>query len=64
MWHRVQLLEEQVDVHMKTLASSVDVVKPEPQNDSQAADYATMIDGHLDHERKGSGRQRSHLTRF
>ena len=57
-------MEEHVDVHMKTVASSVDVVKPEPQNDSQAADYATMIDGHLDHERKGSGRQRSHLTRF
>ena len=30
-----------VDVHLKTLASSVDVVKPELQNDSKAADYAT-----------------------
>ena len=42
---RAQLLEEQVDVHLKTLASSVDEAKP-------------------DHEREGSGRQRSHLTRF
>ena len=56
--------EEQVDVHLKTLASSVDVVKPELQNDSQAAHHATMIDECLDHERKGSGRHRSHLTRF
>ena len=56
--------EEQIDVHMKTLASSVNVVKPELQHDGQDADYATMIDEYLDHERKGSGRQRSHLTRF
>ena len=56
--------EEQVDVHLKTLASSVDVGKPELQNDSPAADYATMINEYLDHERKGSGRHRSHLTRF
>ena len=50
---RAQLLEEQVDVHPKTLASSVDVVEPELQNDSRAADYETMIDEYLDHERKG-----------
>ena len=61
---RAQLLDEQVDVHLKTLASSVDVVKPELQNDSRAADYETMIDEYLDHERKGSGWQRSYLTRF
>ena len=36
--------EEPVDVHLKTLASSVDVVKPELQNDSEAADYVTMVD--------------------
>ena len=53
--------EEKVDAHLKTLESSVDVVKPELQNDSQAADYATMVDEYLDHERKGSGRHRSHL---
>ena len=58
---RAQLLEEQVDVHLKTLASSFDVVK---QNDSRAADYETIIDEYLDHERKCSGKQRSHLTRF
>ena len=45
---RAQLLEEQVDVHLKTLASSVDVVKPDPQNDSRAADYETIIDEYLD----------------
>ena len=49
--------EDLVDVHLKILASSVDVVKPELQNDRQAANYATMIDEHLDHELKGSGRQ-------
>ena len=59
-----QLQEKQVDVHLKTLALSVDVVKPELQKDSQAADYATMIYECLDHERKGSGRHRPHLTRF
>ena len=49
----------------RTLAHSwVDVVKPEIQNDSRAADYETMIDEYLDHELEGSGRQRSHLTRF
>ena len=53
---RAQLFE-QVDVHLKTLAPSVDMVKPELQNDSQAADYATMIDEYLDYERKGSIRQ-------
>ena len=56
--------EGQVDVQLKTLASSVDVVKPELQNDSQPADYATMIDEQLDHERNGSGKHRPHLTRF
>ena len=61
---RAQLLVEEVDVHLKTLASSVDVVKPELQNDSRAADYETMIEEYLDHERKGSGKQRSHLKRF
>ena len=50
--------EEQVDVHLKNLASIFDVVKPEHQNDSEAADYVTMIDEYLDHDRKGSGRHR------
>ena len=35
---RAQLLEEQVDVHLKSLASTVDVDKPELQNDNRAAD--------------------------
>ena len=52
--NRAQLLEEQVDVHLKTLASSVDVVKPERQIDSRAAEYETVIDEYLDHERRGS----------
>ena len=56
--------EKKVDVHLKTLASSIDVVKPELQNDNQAAYYATMVDEYLEHERKGSGRHRPHLTRF
>ena len=37
---QAQLLGEQVDVHLKTLESSVDVVKPELHNDTQAADHA------------------------
>ena len=56
--------EKQVDVRLKTLASSIDVVKSELQNDSQGAYYATMVVEYLDHERKGSGRHRPHLTRF
>ena len=39
------------------------MVEPELQNDNKAADYATMIDEYLDHERKGSGRHRSHTNR-
>ena len=39
------------------------MVEPELQNDSQAADSATMIDENLDHERKGSGKYQSHFTR-
>ena len=39
------------------------MVEPELQNDSQAADYATMIDEYMDHEWKGSGRHRFPLIR-
>ena len=50
--------------HTKLLTtSSARMVEPELQNDSQAADSATMIDEYLDHVRKGSGKHRSHLTR-
>ena len=54
----------QVDAHLKTSMPSASMVELELQNDSQAADYATMIDDYLDHERKGSGGHRFHLTRF
>ena len=44
--------------------SSASVVEPELQNDSQVADYATVIDEYLEHEWKGSGEHRFHLTRL
>ena len=50
--------EEPADVHLKTLALSQSLrAKPSCRVRDETDEY-------LDHERKGSGRQTSHLTRF
>ena len=49
---------------IRSVKIELNVVKPDLENDSQAAECATIIEEYLDYERKDSGRHRSHLTRF